>query len=102
MMKLSEIVRSVLLRADLRPWDDDSTEIAMKLAYDAGRSQALKDAADHCRTYREAYAEDMFTPIASGEKNDGTDRFTTRVSGHMGRFVLDNVIRDIPALGEEE
>lgn len=49
---------------------------------------------EHLRAYREAYAEDIFTPVAHGEKNDGTDRFTTRVSAHMGRFVLDNLIKD--------
>jgi hypothetical protein len=46
--------------------------------------------------YREAYAEDLFTPIAEVQKNDGSDSFTTRVSAHMGRFLIDNMIRALP------
>lgn len=62
-----------------------------------GRKAELAEWQAHFKQYREAYAEDLFTPIASGEKNDGSDRFTTRVSGQMGRFILDNLIRKASA-----
>lgn len=69
---------------------------ALELKMDMRVAKAIKAERERIieklREYRQAYAEDLFTPIKSGEKNDGTDRFTTRVSGHMGRFILDNLI----------
>jgi hypothetical protein len=65
----------------------------------AGARWMREEAAQYLIRYREAYPEDLFTPIQPGEP-DPISR--DRIAGEMGRFVLDNCQRDILKLGEED
>lgn len=80
--------------AYIQGWLARDTSIGYRVKANA-RKKRTREMIAYCKKYREAYTEEVFTPLAPGEKNDGTDVFTTRVSAQMGRFILDNIIRDL-------
>lgn len=54
---------------------------------------------DYLKNYRRAYAEE-FCPPRKLEEFDPMVR--TVVAFHMGRFLIDNMLKDVPALAESE
>lgn len=80
-------------------------QFAMRDAYlsgaEAGFRMGLEAASEYCKHYREAYSEDFSPHGPSEEEQKIHGNLITRTSFRMGRFVLDNCVKDILALGED-
>lgn len=68
----------------------------LREAHQQGREAACDEMAEYLKRYREAYAEDLAPGSLNIEDIDPDHR--TRVAFRMGRFVLDNCIKDVAAL----
>lgn len=66
--------------------------------FDAGFQRAKEEFVGYLHKYREAYGEDICPPRRL-EEFDGDVR--TVVAFHMGRFLIDNMLRDVPEIGSE-